>query len=267
MPPENVALPPRSPALIRWFLWYVRRYQVRPFFTAVRLAEGGHPRELPADRAVVVVLNHASWWDPLLCMLAQELLPGRRHYAPIDARMLENYGIFRKLGFFGIEPGTSRGAVQFLRTGQAILQQPDAALWITAQGEFADVRRRPIHLRRGLGHLLTRCPHVAVYPLALEYVFWNEKRPEALLSFGPPLANWDSSQSADDLTAAVADALTATMDHLAEKAVARDPAAFSVLCGGATGISGVYDAWRRVTHWLRGRRFQLGHEAPSSGET
>lgn len=264
---DPAGLPPRSPALIRWFIWYVRRYQVRPFFTAVRLAEGGEPRDLPADRAAVVVLNHASWWDPLVCMIAQELLPGRRHYAPIDARMLEKYGIFRKLGFFGVEPGTARGAAQFLRTGQAILQQPDSALWITAQGEFADVRRRPIQLRRGLGHLLARCPHVVVYPLAIEYVFWNEKRPEALLSFGPPLANWDPSWPPDHLTAAVADVLAATMDRLAEKAITRDPAEFKVLCGGATGISGVYDTWRRFSHWLRGQRFQPGHEPPAPRET
>jgi 1-acyl-sn-glycerol-3-phosphate acyltransferase len=267
MPPEKVLLPSRSPALIRWFIWYVRRYQVRPFLTAVRLAEGGKPRDLPGDRAVVVVLNHASWWDPLLCMIAQELLPGRRHYAPIDARMLEKYGIFRKLGFFGIEPGTAKGAIQFLRTGQAILQQPDSALWITAQGEFADVRRRPIQLRRGLGHLLARCPQVAVYPLAIEYVFWNEKRPEALLSFGPPVANWDSTWSAEAITSALADALAATMDRLAEKAISRQPAAFQVLCGGTTGISRVYDTWRSFTHWLRGQRFQPGHEASSSTET
>lgn len=261
MTQDQALLPARSPAVIRWFLWYVRRYQLRPCFNAVRLAIGQEPRDVPAGRAMIVVLNHASWWDPLVCTAAQDLLPGRRHFAPIDARMLEKYGIFRKLGFFGVEQGTARGAAQFLRVSQAILRQPDAALWITAQGEFADVRNRPLTLRRGIGHLLVRSAQTPVYPLAIEYPFWNEKRPEVLLGFGSPLISTGRDRTPEEHTADVALALTQTMDRLGELARKRDPAVFRTLCRGTAGISGVYDSWRRFTHWLRGRQFAPTHEA------
>jgi 1-acyl-sn-glycerol-3-phosphate acyltransferase len=264
MKEDQGQLPTRSPAVIRWFIWYVRRYQLRPCFNAVRLALGHEPQDLPEGRSIIVVLNHASWWDPLVCTAAQELFPGRRHFAPIDARMLEKYGIFRKLGFFGVEQGSTRGAAQFLRTSQAILRQPDAVLWITAQGEFADVRARPVVLRRGIGHLLARADRTPVYPLAIEYPFWNEKRPEVLLGFGPPLLSTGRNCSPEEHTTAVAHALTVTMDHLAALAVKRDPAAFRILCRGQVGMSGVYDSWRRFTHWLRGRSFSPTHQAADS---
>ena len=57
------------------------------------------------------------------------------------------------LGFFGVDPSTLRGAAEFLRTGEAILSAPQRALWVTAQGEFTDVRTRPLQLKTGVGHL------------------------------------------------------------------------------------------------------------------
>ena len=47
------------------------------------------------------------------------------------------------LGVFGVEPKTMRGAREFLRTSRSILARPRTALWITAQGRFADARERP----------------------------------------------------------------------------------------------------------------------------
>ena len=39
----------------------------------------------------------------VLVLLGEKLMPGRRHYAPIDASMLKRYAIFRHLGMFGVE--------------------------------------------------------------------------------------------------------------------------------------------------------------------
>ena len=39
----------------------------------------------------------------------------------MDAAALERYGILKRVGVFGVEMKTARGAAQFLRTGLAIL--------------------------------------------------------------------------------------------------------------------------------------------------
>jgi 1-acyl-sn-glycerol-3-phosphate acyltransferase len=259
MRPNPVALPRRSAALYRWFTWWVRGYLARHFH-AVRLARGTRPQVEP-DTPLVVVLNHPSWWDPLVGSVLAGLFPGHTHYAPIDAAALARYGLFARLGFYGVEAGTLAGAADFLQTTTAILSRPRTAVWLTAQGRFADPRERPADLRAGIGHLARRLPHGLIVPLALEYPFWNERLPEALARFGEPLSvESGSGWTARQWTAEVEDRLAATQDELATAARARDPGGFDTLVSGRAGVGGVYDRWRRLRACARGERFRPEHD-------
>ncbi len=258
--PDCVPVSRRTPWLVRGFTRYVRRY-LRRHFHAVRLAQGGRP-EAPAEGPLVIVLNHPSWWDPLVCTALAGLFPGREHYAPVEAAALARYRVFGRLGFFGVQPGTTQGAREFLRTGAAVLARPNAALWVTAQGEFTDPRQRPVRLRPGVGHLLRRLDGGVVLPLALEYPFWQERFPEALARFGLPIPiGHGREQSVEEWMAQIEAGLTAAQDALAADALSRDPRRFEVLLGGKAGVGGVYDLWRRLRSWLRGERFQAAHAA------
>lgn len=249
----------RSPGAFRLFRWYARHYLARGFH-AVRISRTGPIPALP-DRPVVVVLNHASWWDPLVAMALTSELPGDRvHYAPIESIGLAQYPFFEKLGFFGIETSTRAGAARFLRTGLAVLERPEVMLWITAQGTFVDPRDRPMRLRPGIGHLAHRLVDSVIWTLAIEYPFWNDRCPEALLRFGQPIAIRDGSTARPrEWTAAIERSLEESQDALAAEARRRDPDAFSVLIGGTAGVGGVYDGWRRMRAWLGGRTFRPEH--------
>lgn len=256
-PPEE-ALPARWPWLVRGFRKYTRRY-VRRHFHAVRLSKSGSPLP-PADGPVLVALNHPAWWDPLIGVILSEHFGDRDHFAAIDAAAVERYRFFTKLGFVGVDTKTLRGAAQFLRTGTAILSHPRSALWVTAQGRFADVRQRPLRLQSGVGYLAARMTAGVVLPVALEYPFWNESTPEALVRVGEPLRPADRpGLDGKEWTALIEDALTANLDALSLEAQARDPSAFTELLGGKAGVGGVYDAWRRLKAWARGRRFDPSH--------
>jgi 1-acyl-sn-glycerol-3-phosphate acyltransferase len=210
----------------------------------------------------VVVLNHPSWWDPLVGAVLAGLFPGREHYVPIEAAALARYHFFERLGFFAVQPGTRQGAMEFLRTGAAVLARPNAALWVTAQGEFTDPRQRPVRLRPGVGHLLRRLDGGVVLPLALEYPFWQERFPEALARFGAPIPiGRGRDRTVKEWMHRIEAGLTATQDALAADALQRDPQTFEILLGGKAGVGGVYDLWRRLSAWLRGERFQAAHEA------
>jgi hypothetical protein len=194
-------------------------------------------------------------------MVVSELWPGRGHYAPIESVALARYRFFERLGFFGVEPGTIRGARTFLQTSLAIAAQPRAMLWITAQGRFADPRERPVTLRGGVGHLVRRLDRGCVLPMALEYPFWNERGPEALVRFGRPIPiGTGHDRSAEEWTTRIARELEAAQDALAVEARHRDPAAFDVLLAGGAGVGGVYDLWRRFRAALRGERFHVEHD-------
>jgi 1-acyl-sn-glycerol-3-phosphate acyltransferase len=212
---------------------------------------------------VVVFFNHPSWWDPLVALfLAQHLMPERRHYGPIDAEALGRYRFFKHLGFFGVTPGTRYGAATFLRVSQAILRQPQSVLWMTPEGRFSDPRQQPVQLQPGLGALARRVDGVVFVPLALEYVFWEERFPEVLLRFGEAISmSLESAREIAAHTQQFAQRLQATQAALAHEACRRDPADFEILLRGRAGVGGLYDTWRALRSRWRGESFRRAHGA------
>ncbi len=249
-----------SPLRLGAFRLYLRYFFWRRFH-AVRIASGTAPPPY-TGRPLIVYCNHPSWWDPALLLLAiPHLLPQRRGFGPMDAAELERYGLFRRMGVFGIEANSGRGAAAFLRIARTGLDRPDSVLAITAEGAFTDPRCRPVRLRAGLAHLARMCPQAVVLPLALEYSFWNESKPEALLRFGAPVrpaAGGEASVAA--WQAALEAGLTEAMDALAAASATRDPAQFTRLFGGTAGVGGIYDMWRRLRGAVRGQAFDPRHE-------
>lgn len=234
-------VPEISRPLRRFFGKYATGYLRRHFHT-VRLLKGAEP---PNDqlKAQVVFLNHAAWWDPLVCLLlAEEFFPGRPTYAPMAAAALQRYSFFKRLGFFSVETGTVRGAANFLRTSAAILAQPGNMLFLTPQGEFADVRALLV-FAPGLERLAARMPEVQFLPLAIEYTFWEERKPEVLLAFG----------------AAGTDQLGPAQARLAAAAQRRQPNEWQVLLRAKSGVNWPYDLWRWTRARLRGERSASEH--------
>ena len=252
-------VPQIHPRLLRAFRFYAK-LDLRRQFHAVRLAWEDRPDNL-TGWPIIVCLSHPSWWDPMLALyLSARCFPTRDHYAPIDANALRKYSFFQKLGFFGIEPDALSGAGRFLLVGEAVLKDANRALWITAQGTFTDVRVRPIQLKRGIGHLVHRLDRCAVLPLALEYPFWTERKPEALARFGPPiLVEEGRTQFPADWTASFAQALNVAQDRLAADACRREAAAFEALERGGVGINPIYDLWRFLRAKIRGEQFTPEH--------
>jgi len=247
--------------LVRFFTRYCHGF-LRRNFHAVRLATDSRPLD-PGPGPLIVVLNHPSWWDPLVALVLSELFPNRGHFAPIDASALGKYRFFEKLGFFGVEQGTRQGALAFLRTSLALLAQAQNTLWTTAQGQFTDPRQRPIMLRQGIGHLVRRLRGGVILPLALEYPFWEERYPEALACFGSPIAIGEGLRySVKQWMHIIEAGLTASQDTLARLALTRKAQAFDTLIGGSAGVGGIYDLWRRLKSFLGGRRFVPEHGKP-----
>jgi 1-acyl-sn-glycerol-3-phosphate acyltransferase len=252
---DPVAL--RSPARCRFFTTVMRR-QMRAGFKAVRLAHPGPP-DVAEDRPLMVYSNHPAWWDPaFFIVLADRLFSARESYGPIDAVMLERYRFMRRIGIFGVTQDSPRGASEFLRTAERIVDDPRRMLWITAQGEFTDPRERPVALRSGAARLMTRRPEVVAVPLALEYPFWTEKRPEALALFGMPVTV-ERGESSDVLNDRLAAGLEAAMDDLSGRAVRREAGRFDRLISGTSGVGGIYGGWSRLRAVIAGRRNAPDH--------
>lgn len=256
--PASVA-PRISRGLLKFFGHYSDSYLTRHFHT-VRLLKNSAPKTSDA-LPLVVFLNHSAWWDPLVCLLlSRRFFPKRNSYGPIDGAALGRYKFFERLGFFGVDHKSPAGARAFLETAGAILRTPDSALWITPQGEFADFHARPVLLQRGLSHLTKQVERVAFVPLALQYVFWEERLPEILVGFGEPIV-FDAHRTLSPIaaTSLFESALTSVQDHLADASARRESDEWETLCRGRAGTNVFYDAWRRTRARFRGEKFHSAH--------
>jgi len=252
-------LPRVSQRLLTLFRWYARRY-IRRHFDAVRLSRGG-PLPTLSDAPLVIYLNHPSWWDPMIALLVgTERLGDRPQYAPIDQAMLRRYRFFGRLGFFGLEARSSRGARTLLTMADAIFSEPGSVLWITPQGRFTDPRVRALRFLGGLAAVVERMHRGLILPMALEYPFWNERQPEALIRFGEPLsAESVAGLGRDNINVMLEERLIKAQDALAEEAIRRDRQAFEDLLSGKAGVGFVYDSWRWLKACVRGQSFDRHH--------
>lgn len=263
-----MSTPNISGPVLRFFRRIVRGYFKRHFH-GVRVAgaerfvaAGAADAASGEDAPLLVYANHGSWWDPMVSiLLAERLMGGRQHYAPMDAAALERYGILKRVGIFPVEMKTARGAVQFLRTGEEIVRG-GGVLWVTPQGQFMDARVRPLVFKPGLAALAARVAastgRCRVMPLAIEYPFWDERLPECLLEFGEAV-DVITGETADEVQVRLIAALEATMDSLRARSVRRDAVGFESLMDGTLGTGGFYGLGQRLKAMVLRRPYRAEH--------
>jgi 1-acyl-sn-glycerol-3-phosphate acyltransferase len=238
-----------SPLVLRGFQWYVRRLLRKRFF-AVRISRSGLPNVeawCSGRGPLLLLLNHSSWWDPILLALLQGVCcPDRRVIAAMDRVQLERFTIFRRMGVFGIDPDDPASLPALVdHVHRVVMQEPRTIVMLTPQGRFTDVRE-PMRLRPGAAALAARLPDVRALSVSLEYPFWLDAKPEVLMRF------CDVQSPEVSSTAAWQRALTAAMqanaDALAAESIARDPSGFDTLLGGGVArVNPFYDLWLRMT--------------------
>jgi 1-acyl-sn-glycerol-3-phosphate acyltransferase len=212
-------------------------------------------------------VNHPGWWDPMTAVLMTELFfPGKRFAAPMDAEALRSYPILESLGFFGISRQSISGIRDLLRIGRTLMRDGDVILWLTPGGQFHDVRRE-VPFLPGLSHLADGEFSGVLIPMAMEYTFWNERRPELLVRFGPQVECVALPEDREARTQALQSLLGTVQEQLAAAAIGRSSAAFETVFDGRGGIGGFYDVWRWLVARVRGKEFRSRHEVQPENES
>lgn len=255
-------LPPINRFLLKGFRRYSRRL-IRKHFHSVAF-ESACLNSLGDDdpsQPLIVYGNHPGWWDPLTAnYVCESCFPGRDFYAPIDAAALGQYRVLGKLGFYGIDLSSTAGAAAFLSASRAITEVPGTSIWLTPEGRFCDVRDRSAELMPGLAHLASKLTHGRVIPMAIEYVFWEERLPEMLLRFGDAISIADNaSKDKHAWGHLVTEGLRRAQDQLSELAIARDIDRFTVTMRGGKGSGLMYDISRRARAFFSGTQFKATH--------
>lgn len=232
----------------RFFHWLMPRMFQRSF-NAVRMARGTESVLTSLDSyagPVIVVMNHQSWWDPVVAMfINHRLTPTRQLLGPMELSQLRKFAILRKLGVFGIEPDhpqSQPAMIEYLAKEFAL--NPKLSFWVTPQGQFADARDA-IRIRPGVASVAARHSQVRVVSLAVEMAFWLDKRPEVLCRACEVSA--PEVVSTTGWTRAIGSAMQSNADALAELVRARDESAFTIITASKSGtVNPLYDLWLRL---------------------
>jgi 1-acyl-sn-glycerol-3-phosphate acyltransferase len=256
-PPNGILPGNPNPRVGRVLRWYARRL-VRKRFHAVRIARGSPEVLAPlgnARRPAILMLTHASWWDPIVAILLWDrFLPARTCMGPMHRRELERFSFFRRVGMFGVDPDDPASLEAMRHYVMERFTSPDPqVLMLTPQGVLTDPRA-PLRLRPGAAAIAAACGDsggaaVDAVAVAVEYGFWLDQRPEIFLraaAVEPPPGDRPSTAQ---WHRAMQDAMAANATALADLVIARDPGRFEHLAGGDGGIHPLYDWWLR----LRGR--------------
>lgn len=210
--------------------------------------------------------NHPGWWDPLVAVLLSKLyLPDRPMLAAMDRAELERFGILRRIGVFGIDPDDSESlAAQVDFLTQRFSERPNATFWITPQGEFTDVRL-PIRLRPGAAAVAARLdPAPKVVALAMDYCFWNDRKPELCMRVSRVEAQARSGDrpSTTDWMRAMTGAMQDNQRLLTERVLRRNPEEWVAVIAGRTHqrTNPIYDLWLRARGRSGALRTRRDHE-------
>lgn len=233
----------------RFFTRYASLYLGR-HFGGVHLRRGTRPDVVPGQgecRRVVVVMNHPSWWDPLVAMLLKREWFGEvPAFGGMAAEELERYPFFKRLGLFPVRAG-SAGARDWRDAMRAVSGCERAVLWTTPQGRFVDVRERGVALMPGVAMAGEPAQGCIYLPVALEYVMGRARLPEVYVSVGDPIkAEAMHGMGRMDVAERLRQALEAEQDVLASTVCAGNPQRWEVVWSGERGLGSVYGWWRRL---------------------
>ncbi|MDH3742337.1 MAG: hypothetical protein OER56_12145, partial [Hyphomicrobiales bacterium] len=105
--PLDLFSEPRFRAFTRYVQYFFGKN-----FSGVRILNKDNA-VVPAGRAVIFFSNHSAWWDAIMMhLLSSKLVNDRKPFAPMDQTALNHYRFMARIGLFGVEQDSARGAVR-----------------------------------------------------------------------------------------------------------------------------------------------------------
>jgi 1-acyl-sn-glycerol-3-phosphate acyltransferase len=218
----------KRPRFARWFARRCRARLARDF-EAVRVEGLDRLRRALAEGPVLVVSNHASWWDPMIAIVLGTLALDCDGYAMMDARNLRRLPFLGLVGGFGVTRGEAdRAALDY---ASALLDRTGRLVWVFPQGEERSVTQRPLGFRHGAAVVAAAVPGARVVPVGLRYEAGRSPRATAYVSIGPgraPRSEVEAERAAQETD------VTDVLDRLDAHLCGRAATTFETLVPGRT---------------------------------
>ncbi|WP_232318274.1 lysophospholipid acyltransferase family protein [Salisediminibacterium beveridgei] len=212
-------------------------------FHSIQLTRSSlHPDDIPAG--AMVIINHSSWWDPLVLFYLNEVWLKKDGLAMMSIEGLERFPFFRKLGAYSINSTDRREIITSLQYTLNQMDQ-DCNIFIFPQGEETHLESRPLQFRSGTAFLNSKRPDIPVVPVSFYHQLLHYQLPEWFIHIGEPV---DLSKVTDkqEKTAVLENRMTEQLECLKDLVIHDEQNQFVSLLKGRPGIGESLEAVKRA---------------------
>ena len=203
----------------RFWLWVASMFffnmlQNRFFAFRYRGAENVIEKGVPT----ILFAPHCNWWDGIVLYNTTHRIFHKEIRLMIEE--LNRFPLLRRGGGYSVNKKSPQSAMKALQYSVDVVGDLKNILSIFRQGIIRPPHYRPIEFQTGLAYIaqnaVKRYGKVNLVPMAIDYSFFRDNRPEVIVDFGQRIEiskdNELSKLSRKDLTHYLEHALTKTCD-------------------------------------------------------
>ncbi len=137
----------------------------------------------------IIYATHMNWWDGIV---GYNLMRRAFHVRPrMMIEEMNRFPLFSLIGAFPVNKASAQAAMISLKYIIDDLKEPDMCFWIFPQGIVKPPNYRPIEFQTGMVYVAQNVAKkhggVNLIPIAVNYTFLREDRPECLAEVGEPI--------------------------------------------------------------------------------
>ncbi len=155
--------------LSNWFL----DWKFKSRFSSVNYF---HEHPIPTDKSLLVIGNHATWWDGFLNWQMARYELKKTFYLAMLEEMLQKLWFFRGVGCFSINPG-NRSMVESLNVAADLLKDPSNMVIFYPQGKYYSIYDHDFTFNSGISHIIKKANNSSILFYAALFDYSANEKP------------------------------------------------------------------------------------------
>lgn len=179
----------RPAATTPFWLWVADRFfygMLENRFSAFRYKGSEKFYLKDEDAPVIMFAPHSNWWDGIVGYHITNRIFKKEIRLMVEE--LNRFPLLRRAGCFNVNKKSPQASMQALKYSVEVLEDLNNILYIFPQGIIKPPNFRPIEIQSGLAYIadkaIKKYGKVALMPVAVNYMFLRDNRPEVLVEFG-----------------------------------------------------------------------------------
>lgn len=164
--------PKQNTVIHRFFCWYIARI-IQQNFKTIKYDNV----VLQADKSVLLLANHYSWWDGFVFFYLNKIYFKKRFYVMIMEQTATQLWFMKYLGAFSVNP-KNRSVLQSLAFAGELLNNPDNLVLIFPQGKLHSSHIQKIEFQKGLLKIIDASNNCFQFLFAAAFTdYFEHKKP------------------------------------------------------------------------------------------